>query len=384
MSTLKVDALKSANGNSFILDVADRNMIINGDMQVAQKGTSANAVNGQTNTLDRWASIVQSGGFYQQDQSSDAPDGFQYSLKMTCTNNTTSYSATSGQIVVEQRVEGSELQHLKYGTTTPRSTTLSFWVKSSVTGTYSVQLLTSTGTQQLIAALYTINAADTWEKKTITFPGNDNTTFGAISSAYNSYLAVKFRLYAGTNYTSGTLATTWQNSLGADFAVGQTANVSSAVNNEWYITGVQWEVGENTTDFKYETFQQTFLKCSRYYQRLNRNISYPNYTEAVYIGWGQYFSTTQAVVPWPLITPFRGTAPTVQYNAATDITIVDNAPAAVGSTAIGLYNDTSQTGEYHIRRPVLLITVASATSGRIGRAFLSSGATSWVALNAEF
>jgi hypothetical protein len=400
MSTLKVDALKSANGNSFILDVAQRNVIINGDMSIAQRGTSnSGIVSGTvTHTMDKWYTeyFGTSGatGTWTQSQSTDAPDStastatrFNYSLKMECT--TASTPLTSSQfLAVYQNIEGSSLDRLWYGTSNPKSATLSFWVKSNKTGTYNVVFHNVSLTRKYIGR-YTIDAADTWEKKSITIPGDTYSGFVTNSipgNVLSNPLRIHFVLATGTARQLTSLEEgVWQGSNSFEWGTGHTVNLADSTDNEWYLTGVQFEVGENTTEFQYETFQDNFMKCCRYYQRISRDdtpATSPTYTHGVYLGWGQFFSSTQAVIQWPLIVPFKA-SPTVTYSDATHISIVENGALTEPSTAIALYDDASHTSEYDARAPYLLFTTAAAVNARIGRAFINNATSGWIALGTD-
>jgi hypothetical protein len=151
---------------------------------------------------------------------------------------------------------------LKKGTANAESTTISFWVKSNVTGTYSFGLF-DTDNDRNIWQLYTISAADTWEKKTITFAGD--TTGGTLTNDNNSGLEMWWYLGAGSNYTTGTLQTSWGANTWANNAVG-TTQLAASTANDWAITGVQLEIGDTATPFEHKTYGQELQACERYYQ----------------------------------------------------------------------------------------------------------------------
>ena len=213
-------------GNPALANVREpnfRNIIINGDMSQAQRATSVTGIgngNAGYHTCDRWK--LHEGGAtaaeFTQSQSTDVPtgQGFATSFKMDCTTADTSLA--SDEIVnIYQRFEGQNLQYLKKGTSSAESLTLSFWVKSSKTGTYICELYDNDNTRQ-ISKSYTISSADTWEKKTITYAGDTTGTFGNDNGAS---LRLFFHLSAGSNYTSGTLNTSWNSATTANRAVGQ-------------------------------------------------------------------------------------------------------------------------------------------------------------------
>jgi hypothetical protein len=248
-------------GNQF------RNIIINGDMSIAQRGTSTTGI-GTSNgyfSCDRWKTGTSGTNTlrFTQSQSTDVPSGqgFPFSLKMDCT--TADASLSSGdRIEISPRFEGQNLQYLKKGTSSAESLTLSFWVKSNKTGTYIAELFDTNNTRQISQA-YTIDSASTWEKKTLTFAGD---TTGVFTNDNNASLQVSWFLAAGSNMTSGTLSTTWTSNTNANRAVGQ-VNLADSTSNEWYITGVQLEAGTSASDFEFLPHDVNASRCLRYYQK---------------------------------------------------------------------------------------------------------------------
>jgi len=245
-------------------NVKFRNLIINGDMSIAQRATSASVVNSSYVTCDRWVSFLGSLGAFTQSQSTDVPSGqgFAKSLKMDCTTAETS-PAVSANCIIAQKFEGQNLQYLKKGTSSSESLTCSFWVKSNKTGTYICELYDVDNTRQ-ISKSYTINSANTWEKKTLTFAGD---TTGAFDNDNASSLQLQFWLGAGSNFTSGTLNTSWNSVTNANRVVGQ-VNLADSTSNEWYITGVQLEAGEVASDFEFLPFDVNLNRCLRYFEKI--------------------------------------------------------------------------------------------------------------------
>ncbi len=169
-------------GNPAIADIREpnfRNILINGDMSQSQRSTSVSSITGSGyNTVDRWHIVLSGLGTWTQSQSTDVPtgQGFAKSLKMDCT--TADASPGSGDFLfLNQKVEGQNIQYLKKGTSSAESTTLSFWVKSNKTGTYICELDDNDNTRNINKS-YTINSANTWEKKTITYAGDTTGAFG--------------------------------------------------------------------------------------------------------------------------------------------------------------------------------------------------------------
>ena len=238
-----------------------RNLFINGDMSIAQRATSATGLTGSSYpTIDRMAMQAASAGTWTQSQSTDVPtgEGFATSLKMDCTTANGSLSSGS-YLIIDQRFEGQMLQHLKKGTSNSQKVTLSFFVKSAKTGTYIVNVRDDDNSRS-ISKSYTISSADTWEKKVITF---DADTSGALDNDSAQSFAVLFFLAAGSDRSSGTLATSWESTTNANRAVGQ-VNLADSTDNDWYLTGVQLEVGDTASDFEHLPFDVNLQRCIRY------------------------------------------------------------------------------------------------------------------------
>jgi len=241
-------------------DTNFRNIVINGDMSLSQRGTSVSSLTSSSTyqTIDRYATELGSNGTWTQSQSTDVPtgQGFAKSLKMDCTA-----TGSGGYLHITQRFEGQNLQYLKKGTSNAESFTLSFWVKSAKTGTYIVEFRDIDNTRN-ISKSYTISSADTWEKKTITFAGD---TSGAFGNDNGSSLELNLWLAAGSSNTSGTLQTNWGSQVAANRAVGQ-VNLGDNTSNDWYITGLQLEVGTSASDFEFLPVDVNLARCQRYYQ----------------------------------------------------------------------------------------------------------------------
>jgi len=249
-------------GNNF------RNIIINGDMSIAQRGTStASITTTGYYTVDRFQADVTNIGTWTQSQSTDTPtgQGFATSLKMDCT--TADASPAAGDLLrITQRIEGQNIQYLKKGTANAESLTLSFWVKSNKTGTYIAELFDDNS--RSISKSYTVNTTNTWEKKTITYEGD---TTGTIDNDNTIGLSLHLWLAAGSTYTSGTLNTTWNSVTSANRAVGQ-VNLADDTANEWFITGVQLEAGTTASDFEFLPVDVNLARCQRYFY-INPNSS---------------------------------------------------------------------------------------------------------------
>ena len=286
-----------------------RNLIINGAMQVAQRGTSETSVTtaGYRNACDRFR-CGGNNGTWTISQDTDAPDGFSNSFKMLLTATETISSASYWS--VEQRIEGQNLQGLAYGTSSAKTVTVSFYVKSNVTGTYCLNLYQDDGNQNF-PKTYTIDSANTWERKTISFVGD---TANALDNDNVRSLRTVFHVVAGSGYNSGTPGTRVAYT-DATFAAGQSAQID-AVNDYWQITGLQLEVGENASDFEHRSFGEELALCQRYYEH-----SYPYGTAAGAANGGVGAMHLHAGASRPSGYGLVTTRYTVQKRAAATVTV---------------------------------------------------------------
>ena len=262
--------LTSINGGQI---GGSRNLIINGNMAVAQRGTSETGITSQGyHTVDRFRTAYSNLAdelIVTEEQDTDAPAGFGNSFKLTVTTPETSLAGDE-RLRLVQRVEGQNLERLKYGTSSAEYVTLSFYVKSNVTGTYGVQLDNRDDTRN-VSGSYTINSANTWERKTVSFSGD---TTGSFDNDNARSLDVCWYLAAGTDFTSGTFATSWESTTDANIAPSGQENLMSTANNFWAVTGIQLEVGEVATPFEHESYAATLQKCYRYFHFVGGDTTY--------------------------------------------------------------------------------------------------------------
>ena len=247
-------------------EVANQNLIINGAMQVSQRSAVGTAVTGITttgySTADRFNTTITTLGTWSQTTFVDAPagKGFKNSLKMACT--TADASPAAGDLLqIQQKIEGQNLQAVRKGTASAQILTLSFWVAAFQTGTFICELVAGS---RACSKAYTINASNTWEYKSLTFPADATTV---IANDNTEGLAVNWWLGAGTTYTSGTLQTTWAATVSANRAVGQT-NVASSTSNTWLMTGASLTIGDADVPFQFKSFADDLAACQRYCTRL--------------------------------------------------------------------------------------------------------------------
>ena len=273
--------------------LSSRNFIINGDFQCWQRATAATAgVNNTVNTADRWGWLLSNDGAVTSEQSTDTPTGTGYSFLAKCTTADTSIAA--GQYaVIYQNIEAQNLQPLQYGTSSAKTITLSFWVKSNKTGTYTVALYKAYNTGYIIPNEYTISSANTWEKKTITIsPTAGSTSFitasgGALVNNNALGFQLAFNLAFGSN-GNGTNAT-WSSNA-AHYTTSNQVNWLDSTSNNFYLSQVQLEIGDVATPFQHEDYATTLRKCKRYYELLDTTV-YP--TKYSTVSLGNFFWTEQ-------------------------------------------------------------------------------------------
>jgi hypothetical protein len=279
---------------------AAKNKIYNGSMLIAQRGTSFTGISGTTavNVTDRWQVFPQNLGTVTATQDTTIPTGagVGQSLKLACTTADAAPSANT-RLRVITRFEGIDVQDLNYGSASAKPLTLSFWVRSSKTGTYIVEFWTTqTSSNKHICASYTIAAANTWQQVKITIAGD---TASNIINTTSAGFDVYFYLAAGSDYTSGTLATSWAAPVTANRAVGQ-VNWADSNTATFYMTAVQLEVGSTATTFSLRggSVQGELASCQRYYYRANwdAKAAYPVFAQ------GGGYSTTNArlTMPFPV------------------------------------------------------------------------------------
>ena len=293
------DAVTLANDGTCTANItnrSNRNLIINGKADVFQRSLSGSEVtcNSGSNSycMDRWYTRGESSlGVFkliQQDISSDG-QGAPHALKVSVTTNVTPGSGDVYKIA--QRIEGKNIGHLSYGTSNAKTITLSFLVKSSVTGTHSGSLMNSAQNRSY-PFTYTISSADTWEQKSITIPGDTGGTW-----VINTGIGLELNFDMGSGSGKRGSAGSWIGSR-AEGATGAVQVISSA-NATWFITKVQIEVGSKATDFEHRSYGDELAKCQRYYYVLADGSAAAD----EYVGNGRAWSSTQPelTVRWSVV-----------------------------------------------------------------------------------
>jgi len=379
MSTVKVNAITDASGGNTatinsMTPTADslqgfRNRIINGDMRIAQRGTAAVTVNSTTAQfpVDRFFGQGQStDGVFTLQQSSTVPTGFTNSVVATVTTTDTSVGATQFYLFAHN-IEGLNVSDLGWGTANAKTITISFWTRSSLTGTFG-GVVTNNAFDRSYPFTYTISVANTWEQKTITIAGD---TSGTWLTTNGVGFRVFWGLGVGSTY-SGT-AGAW---AGATYfsATGATS-VIGTLNATWYITGVQLEVGSVVTPFERRDYGRELAMCQRYYYRIT-----PGAVARVF-GTAYSFSTTgaQAFINFPVTMRDRPTA-LEQSGTANQYEVVSGS-AVVSCSSVATFA-TSTTNYIAV---VNATTASGLTDGR-GGAFRTdgvNGATAYLGWSAE-
>ena len=275
-----------------------RNLIINGDMSIAQRGTSTSSVTTTDGyyACDRWYSQTDT-GTWTISQSTDVPtgQGFVNSFKMDCTSAGTS---NADEVMIRSKHEGQNLQYLKYGTSSAESLTLSFWIKSNKTGTGNIQLKDKDNSNRQCTQSYTISSANTWEHKVCVF-GADIT--GAFGDDNAKSLIINWWLGSGTDYSSGTANHgVWEAQDNTKVNSGGTLNINDNTANDWSITGIQLEVGEFTSStlppFQNESYGDNLYRCLRYYEARGQTVN------SEIVTFGQTIANNKCICPLQFVT----------------------------------------------------------------------------------
>ena len=325
MSTLKVDNIRHNNATSDALvlsndgsvaigtctakltsvggaPLSNRNKVINGAMTISQRGTSFSGITGNsgtTHTLDRFK--IQMNDFDQAvvtvSQDSSAPDGFAKSLKIQCTTAETSVENYEYARLIYDG-EAFDFTDIGYGTSSSKKVTLSFWVKSNLTGTWGINFWRGDANRSNLRT-YTINSANTWEHKVITLV--EDTTGGVVNSDNGHGLRVNWGLAVGTNYAQSHALDTWYAFNSSYFFPydARNTNLFSSTSNNFYLTGVQLEVGDTATSFEHRNYGDELSRCQRYYQQ------FVGLSDQVCLGFGRSNGTTVAEFNVPLSVPLR-------------------------------------------------------------------------------
>lgn len=302
-----------------------RNLVLNGDMRIAQRGTQTSLGGTAAYTAcDRFGIVVGGtpGGAFTASQDTDAPtgSGFETSLKIDCTTAEAAVADTE-HIGLRQRIEAQTLQHLQYGAAGAKELVLSFWFKSPKSGTHCVALFQPDGTRSFVRE-FTVAAADAWEQFEVSFPGDAS---GTISNDTGAGLDIVWPLIAGANFQA--TADAWAAS--EDYATANQQNLLDADTNNIFLTGVQLEIGDSSTPFEHRPLHIEEELCRRYYERIGQAYS------ATWIAPATCKTTTEADCVVPYRTRKRATPTvTVQGISGSQWDVVSAAGASIAVTSL--------------------------------------------------
>jgi hypothetical protein len=304
--------------------LSHRNLVINGAMQVAQRGTVSSVTTSSYGGPDRFQAYrADIPGIWSLSQQASAPSGsgFSHCLehKVTTANGTLD---AGDEAVIAYTIEGQDLTQVKKGTASAEQLTLSFWCRTNLSGTYIAELYDLDNNRQ-VSKSFTHAGSDAWEKEEITFPAD---TTGAFTYDNSGGLAIRIWIAAGTTWTSGTLNTTWAAASNANRAVGCT-NMSATLNNYFRMTGVQLEIGSVATPFEHRTYSEELQRCLRYYQRWS--------DETMQFA-GRSNGTATAVIGVPLAVPLRA-SPTLGFSGTAKVFEHDNAETSTTTPAVSVW-----------------------------------------------
>ena len=246
-----------------------RNIVINGAMQVAQRGNQNTSDGANTFGVDRFLVYLRGGAAATVSKDTDVPSGqgFSSSCKIDITTGD-ALGVANDLALFRQLFEGQDLQQLKKGTSNAEKVTVSFWIKSTVTGTYILELDDVDNTRA-ISKSYTVNSSNTWEHKTITFEGD---TTGAFDNDNANSLRLTWALGAGSDFQGVTLATSWASTSDGDARYEGQVNAVNSDSNNIYFTGIQMEIGSQATSFEHRSFAEELALCQRYFEFVNGGI----------------------------------------------------------------------------------------------------------------
>jgi hypothetical protein len=350
------DSTNQFSGGAFSF----KNRILNGDMRIDQRNAGAAVTPTVTGyTIDRWqvaANIASKASF---DQTTTAPTGFTNSMLIT---SLSAYSVSAGDILTyRQQIEGFNCADLGWGTASAKTITVSFWVRSSLTGTFGGSVKNG-GNDRSYPFTYSISVADTWEQKSVTIAGD---TSGTWATDNTSGLILSFGIGVGST-TSGTAGawagTNYNSATGAVSVIG-------TLNATWYVTGVQLEVGSVATPFERRPFGTELALCQRYYQKITTGVTDKS------LGIGFYYTSSIAIAQIPFQTYMRA-APTLDVNSGTNYFILYTNNVGDTMNTVSL-NDASQ-----YTAGVVNNSEVSGTAGMAGQ-FKTNNASASLAFSAE-
>ena len=328
-------------------------IIINGNMAVAQRGTSFADIGDGVYSLDRYEASKNNDGAVTITQealtSGNAyTDGFRTALKVDVTTADGTLAGTQ-RFLVQQIVEAQNLQSLKFGTANAEKLTLAFWVKATKTGTHIVRM-SQYDDDRSVSIAYTVNTTNTWEKKVMNFPAD---TTGVIDNNNGHGIQIAWAVGAGADFQSGTLATAWAGNTSANDFVGQVNGLDNTSNN-FHLTGIQLEVGEfsSTTlpPFQHESFADNLQRCQRYFEKRGT-------VDGNLLANGQAVINTRGMMF--LLCSQKRAVPSIAFPSAILLTAANGSAGAVTSSGVTAFSNTG--GRFDCNIGSTNLTVGDAT-----------------------
>jgi hypothetical protein len=355
--------------------LSHRNMIINGAMQVWQRGTGSTTVSSTPMLLaDRMNCRAGDGSTHAVVKSTDVPTtgeaSFTDSLKFTVGSTAGTISSSSGSNYFDYRIEGYDSARVRMGTAYAKTVTVSFWVKASVTGAYGFTLGQDLAT--CYATSYTVNVANTWEKKTITVPGTS-------SGTWNTGNTVGIRLIwnwgAGSNYTASSVGWATADDRGG-YDAGSAVQLVANANATWFITGIQLELGSTATPFEHRSYGDELARCHRYYTIIPTQFGFPALGD----------SSSVAMVNFTIPVPLRHSPAIEQINSVAS-RIYDNGTGSGFSNGLAYQSNTSHhltINEYKTETCNIKCTLSSQSNLAQGKTYQWVAVGSYkIGINAE-
>jgi len=364
-----------ARQNANISPAVGRNMIINGAMNVAQRSASVTGIGATTGyfTCDRWRlACGNTAGRLTASQTADGPNGISANcLKLDCTTADTSIAA-SELLIIQHLLEGQNVQRIGKGVAGAKQITVSFYAKANAAFTFVCQLADIDNGRN-ISKLF--NVTTDWVRQELTFPADVDDGSSPFDDNNATSLELNIWLHAGATYTGGTLATSWANAVNNQYAAGIDSFYSSTDNN-FFLTGVQMEVGPVATDFEQEEISVTENKCFRYFQKFDSvGANYQRY------GVGFNYSTTGHSNPIKLLTPMRAIPAVGTTGTAANYAINHNADSITACNSVPSLAATADNPKHNIG---IVCTVSSGLdAGDIGMLVSNNNVSSFLSFDAE-
>jgi hypothetical protein len=365
-------SLENAGGNF-------KNLIINGDMSIFQRATSATTSTSTYDTVDRFLLYESSDGEMTSEKedlsvADQATTGQRTALEMNVTTADGTIAANQFAAIYH-RIEAQNLQHLLYGTSAAKNLTLSFWCKSNKTGTYCISFNKNDSTEYFIPIEYTISSANTWEKKVIHISPTAGSTSlitasgGAIADDNGVGLQITFGLAWGSNY-HGT-NNTWTTS--SHLATSNQVNWLDSTSNNFYLTGVQLEVGSGASDFEHLPFDVQLRRCQRYFYRTPDGGDSGTSSTHQHLGNGYIHNSTLFIghIVFPEV---MRAAPTCSF--AGEVRVLDSSGGRDPGSNITMERPTSRSVQPQA-------TISGATQGQGAALRLVNDADGYIQADAE-